>query len=148
MLELPKKKLAIIKKAIQVYNLVPQTDQPENGWSLDEMLMDERTKTPDVEMVEADDLKQVMHLLDEMDKREATVLRMRFGLNDAAAEDAQGDRRVPRPDPRAGPPDRERGPRQALGHVPGRLTGSAPHGRGGDHFERTRSSRRTRRRRR
>ena len=42
-LQLPKKKLAIVKKAIKVYNLVPQTDQPENGWSLGEMLMDERT---------------------------------------------------------------------------------------------------------
>ena len=38
---------------------------------------------PDVEMVEADNLKLVLHRLDEMDKREATVLRMRFGLNDA-----------------------------------------------------------------
>src|SRR3954463_15148792 len=28
-LQLPKKKLAIVKKAIKVYNLVPQTDQPE-----------------------------------------------------------------------------------------------------------------------
>ncbi len=51
-LKLPKKKLAIVKKAIKVYNLVPQTDQPENGWSLGEMLMDERTRTPDVAMVE------------------------------------------------------------------------------------------------
>jgi RNA polymerase primary sigma factor len=33
-------------------------------------------------MVENDDLRQVMHLLDKMDPREATVLRMRFGLND------------------------------------------------------------------
>src|SRR5271165_4625674 len=82
-LQLPKKKLAIVKKAIKVYNLVPQTDQPENGWSLGEMLMDERTRTPDVEMVEADNLRLVMHRLEQMDKREATVLRMRFGLNDA-----------------------------------------------------------------
>ena len=82
-LELPKKKLAIVKKAIKVYNLVPQSDQPENGWSLGEMLMDERTRTPDVEMIEADNLRLVMNFLDDMDKREATVLRMRFGLNDA-----------------------------------------------------------------
>lgn len=81
-LELPKKKLAIVKKAIKVYNLVPQQDQPENGWSLSDMLMDERTRPPDVEMVEADNLKLVMRRLGEMDKREATVLRMRFGLND------------------------------------------------------------------
>lgn len=82
-MEIPKKKLAIVKKAINVYNLVPQTDQGENGWTLGEMLMDERTKAPDVEMVEADNLKIVMNRLGEMDKREATVLRMRFGLNDA-----------------------------------------------------------------
>ena len=33
-------------------------------------------------MVEADDLSHVLELLDKMDKREATVLRMRFGLNE------------------------------------------------------------------
>jgi RNA polymerase primary sigma factor len=82
LLGLPKKKLNIIKKAIRVYNSAPQTDQTEAGWSIDEMLMDGRTKTPDNEMVDNDDLRQVLHLLDKMDTREATVLRMRFGLND------------------------------------------------------------------
>ena len=81
-LGLPKKKLNIIKKAIRVYNSAPQTDQPEAGWSIDEMLMDGRSKTPDAEMVETDDLSHVMALLEKMDKREATVLRMRFGLDD------------------------------------------------------------------
>lgn len=81
-LGLPKKKLAIIKKAIRVYNAAPQSDQTEAGWSIDEMLMDSRSKTPDTEMVETDDLKHVLILLEKMDKREATVLRMRFGLND------------------------------------------------------------------
>src|SRR5947207_4952510 len=80
-LDLPKKKLNIIKKAIRIYNSAPQSDQPESGWSLDEMLMDSHTKTPDTEMVEADDLHHVLILLDKMDKREATVLRMRFGLD-------------------------------------------------------------------
>ncbi len=81
-LDLPRKKLSIIKKAIRVYNSTPQTDQPENGLSLGEILMDERTKPPDIEMVEADDLTHVLQLLDKMDKREATILRMRFGLDD------------------------------------------------------------------
>jgi RNA polymerase primary sigma factor len=81
-LDLPKKKLSIIKKAIRVYNSAPQTEQMESGWSLDEMVMDVNTKTPDTEMVEADDLHHVLDLLDKMDKREATVLRMRFGLDD------------------------------------------------------------------
>jgi len=81
-LDLPKKKLNIIKKAIHVYNSAPQTEQIEGGWSLDEMLMDANTKTPDTEMVEADDLHHVLDLLEKMDRREATVLRMRFGLDD------------------------------------------------------------------
>lgn len=82
LLGLPKKKLNIIKKAIRVYNSMPQHEQGESGWSIEEMLMDGRSKTPDTEMVETDDLKQVMVLLEKMDKREATVLRMRFGLDD------------------------------------------------------------------
>jgi len=80
-LDLPRKKLSIIKKAIRVYNSVPQTEQTEAGWSLDEMVMDGHSKTPDLEMVEADNLHHVLDLLEKMDKREATVLRMRFGLD-------------------------------------------------------------------
>ena len=82
LLGLPKKKLSIIKKAIRVYNSTPQSDQGDSGWSIEEMLPDGRAKTPDTEMVETDDLKHVMVLLEKMDTREATVLRMRFGLND------------------------------------------------------------------
>jgi len=81
-LGLPRKKLPIIKKAIRIYNSTPQTDQADSGWSLGELIMDERAKTPEDEMVEHDVLKQVMEMLGDMDSREATVLRMRFGLDD------------------------------------------------------------------
>jgi RNA polymerase primary sigma factor len=81
-LGLPRKKLPIIKKAIRIYNLTPQTDQAEAGWSLGEMLMDERMRSPDEEMVEHDNLTHILQQLQNMDQREATVLRMRFGLDD------------------------------------------------------------------
>jgi RNA polymerase primary sigma factor len=81
-LGLPKKKLPIIKKAIRIYNSTPQTDQAEVGWSLGEMVMDERMKTPEDELLENDVLKHVLAMIDKMDAREATVLRMRFGLDD------------------------------------------------------------------
>jgi RNA polymerase primary sigma factor len=81
-LGLPRKKLPIIKKAIRIYNLTPQTDQADAGWSLGEMIMDERTRTPEEELVEHDNLKHVLEQLATMDQREATVLRMRFGLDD------------------------------------------------------------------
>jgi RNA polymerase primary sigma factor len=81
-LGLAKKKLPIIKKAIRIYNSTPQTDQSETGWSLGEMVTDERLRTPDVEMVEHDNLKHVQQMLKTMDPREAVVLRMRFGLEE------------------------------------------------------------------
>jgi len=80
-LGLQKKKLPIIKKAIRIYNSTPQTDQSETGWSLGEIVMDERMKTPEDELVEHDVLKHVREMLGTMDQREATVLRMRFGLD-------------------------------------------------------------------
>ena len=81
-LSLSPKKLAIIKKAIRIYNAAPQGDQAESGWTLDEMCVDGRTQGPDLALAGADDLRQVLALLDKMDQREATVLRMRFGLDD------------------------------------------------------------------
>jgi RNA polymerase primary sigma factor len=80
-LGLARKKLPIIKKAIRIYNLTPQTDQAEAGWSLGEMVMDERMRSPDEDLLEHDNLKHVMEQLEVMDHREATVLRMRFGLD-------------------------------------------------------------------
>jgi RNA polymerase primary sigma factor len=81
-LGLPRKKLGIIKKAIRIYNLTPQTDQAEAGWSLGEMVMDDRARSPEEELVETDNLTHIMRQLEVMDPREATVLRMRFGLDD------------------------------------------------------------------
>ena len=81
-LGLPRKKLPIIKKAIRIYNSTPQTDQAEAGWSLGEMVMDDRAKSPEDEMQDGDDMTHVMRMLETMDQREATILRLRFGLSD------------------------------------------------------------------
>jgi RNA polymerase primary sigma factor len=82
-LGLPKKKLRIVKKAIQLYNSTPQTDHAEAGWSLGEMVADDRVKGPEDELIESDNLKHVYSMLETMDPREAVILRMRFGLDDA-----------------------------------------------------------------
>jgi len=80
-LGVPKKKLSIIKKAIRIYNATQQTDQVEAGWTLGEMVMDERMQSPEDALVERDNLSHVLKMLDTMDEREAIVLRLRFGLN-------------------------------------------------------------------
>jgi RNA polymerase primary sigma factor len=80
LLGLPKRKLPIIKKAIQIYNSTPQTDQSDSGWSLGEMVMDERMKSPEDELLENDIMKQIKTMMHDLDEREFNVLKMRFGL--------------------------------------------------------------------
>ena len=82
-LGLPKKKLSIVKEAIQLYTSIPQTDDDEGGWQMSDMVADQRTKAPDDDMLDADNLKHVYRILETMDPREATILRMRFGLDDS-----------------------------------------------------------------
>jgi RNA polymerase primary sigma factor len=80
-LNLPKKKFNIIKKAIRVNNSAPQSGQTDSDMSPDEMLTNSNAKSPAIEMVDADDLRKVLDLVSKMDKREAMVLRLRFGLD-------------------------------------------------------------------
>ncbi len=82
LLGLQKRKLPIIKKAIQIYNATPTTDQSDSGWSLGEMVMDERMRSPDNEMLDNDVMNNVMEMMGDLEDREAAVLKMRFGLDD------------------------------------------------------------------
>ena len=80
-LRLSKKKVGIVAKAIQVNNLTPHSEHPDDdGFALDDVLTDERSKTPDALLIESDDLERIYHRLDELEEREAMVIRMRFGL--------------------------------------------------------------------
>lgn len=81
-LELPPKKLKIVKKAIQLYNSTPPTDTSDSHWSMGDMVPDEKNKGPEDELLDNDNLKHVYGLLEHMDPREATILRMRYGLDD------------------------------------------------------------------
>lgn len=83
LLGLPKRKLPIIKKAIQIYNSTPQTEQADSGWSLGEMVMDERMRTPDDELLENDVMRKVLEMMQDLDDREQKVLKFRFGLADS-----------------------------------------------------------------
>ena len=113
-LGLPRKKLPIIKKAIRIYNLTPQTDQAEAGWSLGEMVMDERDPhSRKRRWSKATTSSTSCGSWRRWTPREATVLRMRFGLDDHEPRTLKEIGEIAGPDPRAGAPDRDRGPRQA-----------------------------------
>jgi RNA polymerase primary sigma factor len=81
-MNLPRRQLNLIKKAIRIYNAASQTDPTEEGQTIDATtIIDVRVKRPDAALIETDDVRQVLALLDSMGEREATVLRLRFGLD-------------------------------------------------------------------
>lgn len=85
-LRLSKKKVGIVSNAIRINNLTPHADSSDDdGMALDDMLTDERSKAPDALMIESDDLELVLAGLEALDEREATVIKMRFGLEPYAA---------------------------------------------------------------
>ena len=81
-LRLSKKKVGIVAKAIKVNNLTPRPEGPEDegGFVIDDVLTDERIRPPEDVLGEADDLERIFARIGELDVREATVIRMRFGL--------------------------------------------------------------------
>ena len=81
-LKLSKKKLGIVTKAIRVNNLIQRAEgaDDDGGFLIDDVLTDERIRPPDDLLGEADDLERIFSRIDQLDDREATVIRMRFGL--------------------------------------------------------------------
>src|SRR5262249_48991077 len=76
------KKLQLIKKLPRVYQTPPQSDESETDRCLDESFLDPRSKPPAAVLSDAEELELLLNLLDQISLREATVLRMRFGLDD------------------------------------------------------------------
>ena len=74
--------MGIVAKAIKVNNLTPHVEgADDDGIALDDVLTDDRSKAPDDLLIEADDLERIFEHLEQLDEREATVVRMRFGLD-------------------------------------------------------------------
>ncbi len=71
-------RLPYIRCAIFVDHLTPLAEQAESGWTLEEMIVDERSAE---EPLEECDPSRVKSRLDSMSPRESTVLRLRFGLD-------------------------------------------------------------------
>ena len=80
-LRLSKKKLGIVAKAIRVNNLTPHPEgDEEDGFAINDVLTDEKARPVDVALMEHDDIDRVFRRIDQLDDREASVIRMRFGL--------------------------------------------------------------------
>ena len=81
-LRLSKKKMGIVAKAIRVNNLTPHSENLEDdGPALDDLLTDDRSKGAEIQLIESDDLDRIFEYMGSLEDREATVIRMRFGLD-------------------------------------------------------------------
>jgi RNA polymerase primary sigma factor len=80
-LRLSKRKIGIVAKAIKVNNLSPHSEATaDEGPALDDVLTDDRSKAAETQLIESDDLDRILENISALDDREATVIRMRFGL--------------------------------------------------------------------
>jgi RNA polymerase primary sigma factor len=80
-LKVPPENWGIIKTAIRVSNSSSQTISIENMWTLSEVLEDKDMRPPDETLLREVDIELVQKLLHVIDDRDATILRMRFGLD-------------------------------------------------------------------
>ncbi|MCZ6816801.1 MAG: RNA polymerase sigma factor RpoD/SigA [Planctomycetota bacterium] len=81
-MQLPERKVRIIKRAVRAFSAPTQTHGNESGASLLDMLPDEKTPSPDQVAFNEAESATIQSLLDALDQREATILRLRYGLGD------------------------------------------------------------------
>lgn len=82
-MQLPLKKIRIIKRAVKAFRAPAQAPIDDNGevMNIGDLLADERIGAPEEFIFRDDELRTIRKLLDAIDEREARILRLRFGLD-------------------------------------------------------------------
>ena len=81
-MDLPERKVHMIRRAVTAFASSQQSASEDTELPLSETLTDERTPRPDEAMFSEAESGTLQRLLEEIDEREATILRLRFGLDD------------------------------------------------------------------
>lgn len=83
-------KIATIENALKPANVYSEEVYSSDViWALSEMIADPQAKPPDEELVDSAEKEHIEKLLNVIDKRAATILRMRYGLDDGAPKTLQ-----------------------------------------------------------
>ena len=82
-MDLPLKKVQIIKRAVKAFNAPNQAPRDIDGEAvgLDGLVADYRNETPDSQSLHTEELGILRRLMETIDDREAEILRLRFGLD-------------------------------------------------------------------
>ncbi|MBI4580006.1 MAG: sigma-70 family RNA polymerase sigma factor [Planctomycetes bacterium] len=81
-MNLSERKVRIIRRAVKAFSAPTQSGGPDGTFGLSELLADHRTPKPEETAFTNADNEVIRRLLDKIDEREATILRLRFGLDD------------------------------------------------------------------
>lgn len=81
-MKMPERKVRFIKRAVRAFSAPTQSAGDETGPSLTDMLPDEKTRQPDEIVFSEAESELIQKLLNELDDREATILRLRYGLDE------------------------------------------------------------------
>jgi RNA polymerase primary sigma factor len=83
LMQLPVRKAAVIYRVVEVLSNVSESlggDDPDDGHAIESTLEDEQIGRPEDALVEDEEKAKAVRLLDEIDPREANVLRLHYGL--------------------------------------------------------------------
>ncbi|MHC4274836.1 MAG: sigma-70 family RNA polymerase sigma factor, partial [Planctomycetota bacterium] len=81
-MEVPMKKLQIIRRAIKAFHAPPQAPAGEDGEAIDfaDLFEDFRVTQPHEAIAQCEEFQTIIRLLEAIDERDARVLKLRFGL--------------------------------------------------------------------
>jgi RNA polymerase primary sigma factor len=77
------KKLKIIRKAVKAYGAPTQSGGGDEGseMTIEEIVSDGNTPLPEQNVIDTEELGQLVDLLENIDEREAKILKLRYGLD-------------------------------------------------------------------
>jgi RNA polymerase primary sigma factor len=80
-MKMPRKKISIIKKAVKAYHSPTQSGSADGELTINELVADTHNPGPDDTVIGNDDLQHLASLLENIDEREARILKLRYGLD-------------------------------------------------------------------
>ena len=81
-MRLPERKVRIIKRAVRAFNAPTQSAGEGTGMGLSEVLEDDKSPAPHEAVFNAAEAETIQRLVDELDDREAIILKLRYGLSE------------------------------------------------------------------
>lgn len=81
-MDVPERKVRIIKRAVKAFNAPTQSATNDGGVMLSDMLPDHKSPAPEDAIFSQAESEMIQRLLDALDEREATILRLRYGLTE------------------------------------------------------------------